>query len=294
MAASTPIPAPATGSPRSIEVEEAPAKGVGMSVNFFANDGSYDHPPATYSRGRVKAGEEKTLRLSTTAPPEGEVLGLLIGPKTYEEGDVGEFSVDRVKVEAEGVPGNISTNGDGSAAEPSGDSQLDREIERIPRGRVRGGTERRMAPRLLERAARPARRRAGEAVVGAGMGPAEFVRDDRSYDFRLPDSGYTNNTSGPHNLFVAVLYMTGAIGLVALLGLLVTALLALLRGLRVADEQARRALVALALMSVAGLVFALLSESPRTPELATFAWTAVGLILALAPVARSSDPPQPD
>ena len=270
-----------------IRAEESPAKGVRMGVVFFADDGTYQRPPAKYAPARVRTGQTKTLRIAATAPPKGEVIGLTIGPLAYREGDVGEFFIDRVKVEAAGVAGNVSTTGDGSEMESG--SQLGSEVEGFLGGESEEGqnVEWRLDfwSELLERLGEDP----VKLIAGAGMGPAEFVRDDRGYDFRLPESSYANNTTGPHNVFIAVLYMTGVIGVVALLGILATAVLALVRGLRDADEQRRRALVALALMSVTGLVFALLSESPRAPELTTFSWTAVGLILALAPSARPGD-----
>jgi hypothetical protein len=276
----------------AIRAEEAPARGVRMSVVFFADDGTYQRPPAKYARGRVKAGQTKTLRVAAKAPSEGHVIGVIIGPKAYRAEDVGEFFIDRVEVERAGVPGNVSTAGDGSEIESG--SQLGSEVEGFLGGESEEGqnVEWRLDfwSELLGRLGEDP----VKLVAGAGMGPAEFVRDDRGYDFRLPESSYANNTTGPHNLLIAVLYMTGVIGLVALLGILATAALALVRGLRDADEQGRRALVALALMSVTGLVFALLSESPRAPELTTFAWTAVGLILALAPSARGDGRAQAD
>jgi hypothetical protein len=267
----------------AIRAEEAPAKGVRLGVVFFADDGTYERPPAEYAPGRIRAGREGTLRIIATAPPGGEVIGVTIGPKAYREGDVGEFYIDRVEVEEAGVPGNVSSLGNGAAPTPSDGSQLGAELEGFLGGSSEEGQNvewrldfwNELLGRLVDDPER--------LVVGAGMGPAEYVRNDRGYDFREDNSTYSNNTTGPHNLVVAVLYMTGIVGLLGLLGMLVTALLALLRGLREGADGDLRALVALALMALTGLVFALLSEAPRAPELATFAWTAVGLILALAP-----------
>lgn len=118
-------------------------------------------------------------------------------------------------------------------------------------------------------------------ALGVGFGqPSEFLWRGRQYDFRS-DTG-TFDVSGPHNVYVHVLYRMGVVGLaamLALIGLVLWRTLPLLAQNRLPPSR-RSELVAILAMFASAATIAFFNDALVNPFLGLFFWTLLGLLCA--------------
>ena len=279
-----------------IRVDEAPPDGVSLQAIYYPDGGTYDRVAEANSDLAVHAGEERTLTLTTVAPPTSQIIGLQIGPSTLDEGDVASFNIDHVVLRESEEPygpnlGSSSIGADvpvGNAAIENGSgSELDREFEGFLGGDTQEGenVEWRLAywQELIKRQAE----QPWQFLAGAGFGPTNFEHNGIRYDLRSSSDPAADDTTGPHNAFVGVLYLIGIVGLIGFIGILVAAVRRLTRALRAEAHlgEPRSYLLALSGVLVVAVLYMSLTEALRAPDLALFIWTAVGLMLGSSGVA---------
>ena len=108
------------------------------------------------------------------------------------------------------------------------------------------------------------------------------------HSLRLPnrDETYTNDTTGPHNAVVSLLYGSGLVGLLGFLLLLVGPLSKALRYERVTAERALRAeLIGVIGVLALAATFAFFSEALRAQDPALFFWAALGMLTSYVGIA---------
>lgn len=270
-----------------VEAGAAPAPGVALGLKFYPGDGSFSSLRSATSRASVAAGETGRLRVAAVAPAGAKIAGITIGPPPLSKGEWTDFAIDAVTVRESGATAGPNLSCGGSSSGDGGGPQAEKEVKGLLGGggsaegdnvRWRLDYWRELLSRLGDQPAR--------ILTGAGFGPLEFNWSNGSYDFRITGSNDSNNTSGPHNAFVGALYQMGIVGLIGMVGLFVAAAVRLARALRADGDDWRPAHVALAAMLGVSLVLIAFTEALRTPELALFVWTVVGLSLAQPPAAR--------
>lgn len=266
-----------------VNAAAAPPPGVRLGLVFYPGDGSFVNLRSAYSRP-VASGVTRRISVRSTAPVEARIVGITIGPPPLAAGEPASFAIDRVTIRelGDGRGRNLScggpqTDGESPALKEAAGllgSGSDMESENVS---WRLDYWRELLDRLGEHPTR--------ILTGAGFGPLDFVRSNGSYDFRIEGSTDSNNTTGPHNAFVGTLYQMGIVGLIGLIGLIAVGAARLVRGLRADGADWRAADAALAGMLAVCLVLIGFTEALRTPELALFVWTVVGLSLAREPTA---------
>jgi hypothetical protein len=263
-----------------IRPDEVPSPGVSVQLVFYPDNGTFERVGSAESMEAAgDPGRADRITVREIAPEGARIVGVVVGTSALQEGQRSSYDIDRVTLHQAGRADERNLECGGGAGEGS---QVEREVSGLLGG---GSTEGENVSWRLD-FWKELMSRLGDQplkiLTGAGFGPLEFVRGSERYDFRISGSDDLNNTSGPHNAFVGVLYEMGILGLAGLVGLLATACLRLREGLRI-ESRERAMAAALAGMLAVSIAYMCFTESLRAAELALFSWTAVGLCLALWP-----------